>query len=626
MNKPQKSFFSIFKKDIFIILLSAVLLIAVWVVTDKYSMPVKWLIPLMFLVPYLLSGYDIILEAFEKLFHGELLDEDFLMTAASAGAMCLGDYQEAIAIMLLYRIGECFEHYAVVKSRRSVSELMDIRPEYACIERNGSLLRVDPASVRVGSVITVSPGERIPLDGTVVDGESSVDTSALTGESMPRDVSVGDDIFSGCVNINGMLRIKVTSSYKNSTVARILELVDSAAQSRSKHENIVTRFARVYTPIVVTLAVLIGTVPPLITGLWADWLRRALIFLVISCPCALVISVPLSFFGGIGCASRNGILIKGPTCLEALCKVGTVVMDKTGTVTEGSFTVTEIMPVGISSDELLMLAAAAESYSSHPIAVSLKNACKTMPDSSLVTNVRELPGRGVEATVCGRRVLVGNTALMSANGISYRQPRSSTTAVHVAADGSYGGYIVIDDRIKEGARQTVRELYELGVGQTVMLTGDTEATAQAVGSALNVNSVYSGLLPEDKVIAVRELSDPNKKTNLVFMGDGINDAPVLAAADIGVAMGVLGSDAAIEASQVVIMDDDLRKLPLAMRISKQTVSIARQNIIISLLCKLAVLILGAFGIADMWLAVFADVGVLILVIINALRTFRIKKI
>ena len=623
MNKNEKSFFSIFRKDIFTVLISLVLLVIVWIVTGKYSMPVKWLIPLMFLVPYLLSGYEIFMEALEKLLRGELLDEDFLMTVASAGAMLLGDYPEAISILLLYRVGECFEHYAVVKSRRSVAELMDIRPEYACVERNGRIVRVDPASVRVGSVITVSPGERVPLDGVVLDGESSVDTSALTGEAMPRSVGFGSEILSGCVNTDGVLHIKTTSSYKNSTVAKILDLVESAAESRSEHENMVTRFARVYTPVVVILALMIGLVPPLITGLWADWLRRALIFLVISCPCALVISVPLSFFGGIGCASRNGILVKGPTCLEALCKVGAVVMDKTGTVTEGSFTVTEVMPVSVSSDELLMLAAAAESYSNHPIAVSLRNACRSLPDSSLVTNVRENPGRGVEATVCGRSVLVGNAALMASNGIPVPDVHSNATIVHVAANGSYGGYIVIDDRIKDGAKQAIRELYSLGAGPTVMLTGDNEATAQTVGSALNVNKVFAGLLPEDKVIAVRELTDPNSKTKLVFMGDGLNDAPVLAAADIGVSMGIRGADAAIEASQIVIMDDDLRKLPLAIRIARRTVGIARQNIFLSLLCKLAVLVLGAFGLAGMWLAVFADVGVLILVIINALRTFRI---
>ena len=620
MHEHKRSF----KRDILKILLTAILLVAAWIVTEKVKLPYKWLMPALFAIPYITAGYETIIEAFEKLLHGELLDEDFLMTAASIGAFCLGEYPEAVAVMLFYLIGEFCEGMAVGKSRRSVAELMNIRPNCAYIESHGDFLKMDPRNVRVGTVISVRPGERIPLDGIIVDGESSLDTSPLTGEAMPKDVAAGSSVFSGCINLSGLLRIRVTSNYSESTASKIIELVRSSAQHKSKREQHITRFAKVYTPIVVTLAVVIALVPSLITGEWAEWIRRGLIFLVISCPCALVISVPLSYVGGIGCASRNGILIKGSDYLEALSEVSTVVMDKTGTVTEGSFSVTDVVPIGISADDLLMLAAAAESYSNHPIALSLRNACKALPDSSLITKVRELPGRGVEATVCGRRVLVGNSALMNANGVTPKVVNGSATVVHVAADGIYGGYIVIDDRIKEGAKLAVSELYLLGVDKTVMLTGDAEATGQAVGRALKVNSVFAELLPADKVIAVSELLSEKHTGTLVFIGDGINDAPVLARADIGVAMGVLGADAAIEAADVVLMDDDIRKLPLAIRIAKRTVNTARQNIFLSIGVKILVLLLAAFGIADMWLAVFADVGVLILATSNALKTLRIK--
>lgn len=613
------------KRDIIIILLGAALFVGVWIYTSSQPNINQWLMLGLFLVPYLVVGFEIISDAIIKLLHGELFDEYFLMTVASIGALCIGEYPEAVAVMLFFRIGECFEDYAVDKSRRSIAELMGIRPDYACVEVDGVLQKFDPNTIPVGTVITVTPGERIPLDGVIMDGESSVDTSALTGESMPRTVKKGQQVVSGCVNLSGVLRIRVSSTYKESTVSKMLELVEHSANSKSRREALVTRFAKVYTPVVVALAVLLAVIPSLVDGNWLEWIRRALIFLVISCPCALVISVPLSFFGGIGCASKHGILIKGSTYLEALADTSTVVMDKTGTVTEGSFTVTGVEPIGISGADLITLAAAAECYSSHPIALSLRKACKNLPDRRLVTNVRELTGRGIEANVCGRRVLVGNAALMTSNGITPKTPTEHATIVHVAADGIYGGYIVIDDRIKDGAKQAVSDLYRLGVESTVMLTGDGKRTAQAVATALGVNNVYSELLPSDKVIAVEELLRQKHTGTLLFVGDGINDAPVLARSDVGIAMGALGSDAAVEAADVVLMDDDVRKLPLAIEISQHTVGIAKQNIAFSLTVKFVIMLLGALGIAGMWLAVFADVGVLILAVLNATRTLRINE-
>ena len=605
------------KRDIIIILLGAALFVGVWIYTSSQPNINQWLMLGLFLVPYLVLGFEIISDAIIKLLHGELFDEYFLMTVASIGALCIGEYPEAVAVMLFFRIGECFEDYAVDKSRRSIAELMDIRPDYACVEVDGVLQKFDPNTIPVGTVITVTPGERIPLDGVIMDGESSVDTSALTGESMPRTVKKGQQVVSGCVNLSGVLRIRVSSTYKESTVSKMLELVEHSANSKSRREALVTRFAKVYTPVVVALAVLLAVIPSLVDGNWLEWIRRALIF--------LVISVPLSFFGGIGCASKHGILIKGSTYLEALADTSTVVMDKTGTVTEGSFSVTGVEPIGISGADLITLAAAAECYSSHPIALSLRKACKSLPDSSLVTNVRELTGRGIEANVCGRRVLVGNAALMTSNGITPKTPTEHSTIVHVAADGIYGGYIVIDDRIKDGAKQAVSDLYRLGVESTVMLTGDGKRTAQAVATALGVNNVYSELLPSDKVIAVEELLRQKHTGTLLFVGDGINDAPVLARSDVGIAMGALGSDAAVEAADVVLMDDDVRKLPLAIEISQHTVGIAKQNIAFSLTVKFVIMLLGALGIAGMWLAVFADVGVLILAVLNATRTLRINE-
>ena len=579
------------KKDVLLIAISAVALIAVWIVTAKVLGMKPWLVTVLFLVPYLIVGFDTIKDAAAKLIRGKLLEEDFLMVIASVGALCIGEYPEAVAVMLFYRVGECFEHYAVGKSRRSIAELMDIRPDYACVEVDGELRHIDPEKVRIGTIITVSPGERIPLDGIIMDGGSTVDTSALTGESMPREV----------------------------VVAKVLELVEHSASRKSKQEALITRFARVYTPVVVGLAVALLIIPSVITGEWSEWLRRALVFLVVSCPCALAVSVPLSFFGGLGGASRRGILIKGSNYLEALAKASTVVMDKTGTVTEGSFSVTGAEPVGISSADLITLAAAAESYSNHPIAYSLRRACQQMPDSELITDVREIPGRGIQANVCGKKVLVGNSALMVSNGIKPRKAESHSSVVHVAADGIYAGYIIIDDRIKDGAKDAVRELYELGVEKTVMLTGDADATGRAVAEALGVNDVMTELMPGDKVTAVEELLREKHTGTLVFVGDGVNDAPVLARSDVGVAMGVLGSDSAIEAADIVLMDDDIRKLPLALRICKRTVSIAKQNIWFSLAVKFVIMLLGALGVVGMGVAVFGDVGVLILAILNASR-------
>lgn len=613
------------KRDIITIILGAALLAGVWIYTNSEPNLNRWIVLGMFLLPYLVLGFEIISDAIVKLLHGEFFDEYFLMTVASIGALCIGEYPEAVAVMLFFRIGECFEDYAVGRSRRSIAELMDIRPDYACVEVGGVLQKFDPNTIPVGTIITVTPGERIPLDGLIMDGESSVDTSALTGESMPRTVKKGQQVVSGCVNLSGVLRIRVSSTFKESTVSKMLELVEHSANSKSRREALVTRFAKVYTPVVVVLAVLLAVIPSLVDGNWLEWIRRALIFLVISCPCALVISVPLSFFGGIGCASKHGILIKGSTYLEALADTSTVVMDKTGTVTKGSFSVTGVEPIGISGADLITLAAAAECYSNHPIALSLRKACTNLPDRRLVTNVRELAGRGIEANVCGRRVLVGNAALMVSNGITPKTPTEHATIVHVAADGIYGGYIVIDDRIKDGAKQAVSDLYRLGVESTVMLTGDGKRTAQAVATALGVNNVYSELLPSDKVIAVEELLRQKHAGTLLFVGDGINDAPVLARSDVGVAMGALGSDAAVEAADVVLMDDDIRKLPLAIEISQHTVDIAKQNIVFSLIVKFAIMLLGALGIAGMWLAVFADVGVLVLAVLNATRTLRIDE-
>ena len=613
------------KRDIIIILLGAALFIGVGVYTNFEPNLNEWVLLGLFLVPYLVVGFEIISDAIIKLLHGEIFDEYFLMTVASVGALCIGAYPEAVAIMLFFRIGECFADYATGKSRRSIDELMDIRPDYACVEVGGMMQKFDPTTIPVGTVITVAPGERIPLDGIIMDGESSVDASALTGDSTPLPVRKGQEVVSGCVNLSSVLHIRVGCTYKESTVAKVCDLVESSANSKSRREALLARVAKVFTPVVVVLAVALAVIPSLADGNWAEWIRRALILLIVSSPCAAVFSVPLSFNSGIGFASKQGILIKSSVDLEALADTSTVVMDKTGTVTEGSFSVTGVEPVGISGADLLALAAAAECYSNHPIALSLRRACRNMPDRRLVTNVRELAGRGIEANVCGRRVLVGNAALMTSNGITPKTPTEHATVVHVAADGSYGGYIVIDDRIKDGAKQAVSELYRLGVEKTVMLTGDGKKTAQAVATALGVNDVYSELLPSDKVIAMEELKREKHAGALLFIGDGIVDAPVLDKANIGVAMGSFGANAAFDAANVVLMDDDIRKLPLAIEISQHAVGIANRNVIFSLIVKFAIMLLGALGAAGMWFAVLADAGALVLAVLNATRTLRIDE-
>jgi len=623
-KKPKKKQFSI-SRDLLAVILSAVLLIVAMAVSNTVSDMTVWMKLVIFAIPYLICGFPVLAEAIEKLFRGELLDEDFLMSLASIGALCIGEHAEAVAVMLLYRVGELFEERAERNSRRSIARLMDIRPDYACVEVGRDIRRVDPEHVRVGDEIIVSPGEKIPLDGVITYGRTTVDTSALTGEFMPREAEAGDPVTSGCINISGVIRVRVTSRFSESTVSKILKLVKDSEKSKSRREKLITRFARFYTPIVVSIAVILALIPSMVTGDWMEWVRRALIFLVISCPCALVVSVPLAFFSGIGGASRAGILIKGASFVETLAEAGIVVLDKTGTVTQGSFSVTKVEPIGLSAEDLLMLAAAAESYSSHPIAHSLRSACKSLPDASLIRNVQEIPGRGVYAEVCGRKVYVGNDKLMQTEGIKFNEPKVSATVVHVAADGYYCGYIVIDDRIKDGAKEAVKQLDELGIQKTVMLTGDNAATGRAVAYALGVSDVMAELLPQDKVVAVRELMSGSHYGPLVFVGDGINDAPVLARADVGVAMGVMGSDAAIEAADVVLMDDNIKKLPLAISLSQRTVRIAKQNIWFSLGTKLIIMLLGAFGAAGLWLAVFADVGVLILALINSLRAMIIPE-
>jgi len=609
-------------REKWLVIAGAALLILAWLLPTRGTVRL-----ISFLVPYLVVGFDVLQEAAEKLMHGAMLEEDFLMAVASIGAFCVGEYPEAVAVMLFYRVGELFEDYAVGSSRRSIAALMDIRPDYADVEVNGEIKRVDPGEVKPGDIIVVKPGEKIPLDGLVTEGSTTVDTAALTGESMPRTAGVGEKVISGCINLTGLIKVQVTSAYGESTVSKILELVENSSKNKSRSEDFITRFARIYTPAVVGGAVLLAVVPSLITGMWGMWVKRALIFLVVSCPCALVVSVPLSFFGGIGGASRQGILIKGSNYLEALSKVGMVAFDKTGTVTEGRFSVTQVCSAGVmDKSEIVTLAAMAECFSNHPIALSLKSACRELPSPDTVTEVEEIPGRGVKALVDGRRVLAGNAALMRENGVVPSDDVHQGAIVHVAADGVYAGHIVVADKIKAGSPEAIRALKDMGVGKTVMLTGDLKNVGEAVGAELGVDEVKAELLPGDKVSAVEALlSEKVRGTTLAFVGDGVNDAPVLARADVGVAMGAMGSDAAIEAADIVLMDDDLRKLPLAIKISRRTMRIAKENIVFALAVKFAILILGALGLAGMWLAVFGDVGVLILATLNATRALMIKK-
>ena len=582
-----------------------------------------WLHFGLYLIPYLIVGWDVLRKAGRNIRGGQVFDENFLMSVATLGAFGCGEYPEAVAVMLFYQVGELFQSVAVGRSRRSIAALMDIRPDYAHIERDGGLVQVDPEEVSVGDTIVVKAGEKIPLDGVVTAGESTVDTAALTGESLPRDVGVGSEVLSGCVNLSGVLRIEVKKAFGESTVSKILELVENAGSKKAKAENFITKFARYYTPVVVFAALALALIPPLFTGEWSLWIQRGLTFLVVSCPCALVISVPLSFFGGIGGASKQGILVKGGNYLEALAEAGIVVFDKTGTLTRGSFAVCAVQPVGMERDALLELAALAEAYSDHPISRSLRASYGGEIDLSRLGAVEEVAGQGVKAVVDGRVVLAGNEKLLASQGIACGPCDQTGTVIHVAVDGVYGGCVVIADEIKPDAAQAVRGLRGAGVGRIVMLTGDRKAVGEGVAAELGISEVRAELLPGQKVEAVeRLLAQKTGKEKLVFVGDGVNDAPVLARADIGVAMGALGSDAAIEAADVVLMDDAPSKLPEAIRIAKKTLRIVRQNIVFSLAVKGAVLILAAVGLANMWWAVFADVGVMVLAVLNAGRMLR----
>ena len=583
--------------------------------------------PVLYLIPYGIIGWDVLWRAIRNIKNGQVFDENFLMSVATVGAFGCGEYPEAVAVMLFYQVGELFQSVAVDRSRKSISALMDIRPDYANMERNGELVQVDPEEVSVGDVIVVKAGERVPLDGTVLEGTSSLDTAALTGESLPRDVQAGDEVVSGCVNLTGVLHVKVNKPFGESTVAKILDLVENSSSKKAKAENFITKFARYYTPAVVFAALALAALPPLLgLGPWLMWVQRALNFLVVSCPCALVISIPLSFFGGIGGASKQGILVKGGNYLEALAQAGIVVFDKTGTLTKGTFEVTAVHPQQVGEGELLELAALAERFSDHPISRSIQAACQSAPDPNRVTDAKEIAGHGVRAVVDGKTVLAGNQKLMDQFHIPFEDACHHVgTIIHVAVDGVYMGHIVISDQVKEGAKETLRDLKAAGMRKTVMLTGDSQAVGQAVARQLGLDEVHAELLPGDKVDQVeRLLQSKGPKEQLVFVGDGINDAPVLSRADIGVAMGAMGSDAAIEAADIVLMDDDLKKLPVAVRIARKTLRIVRENIVFALAVKFLVLILSAVGVANMWWAVFADVGVSVIAILNSMRMLNAK--
>ena len=632
------------KKVLRRIIISAVLLVAMAVtftVLDKTEMvdlenpSVMWrcIEIVAYLIPYLVIGYDILKKAFLGIIHGEVFDENFLMAIATVGAMVLGEYKEASAVMLFYQIGELFQSYAVGKSRKNITALMDIRPDYANIEKDGKLEQVDPDDVQIGTVIVVQPGEKVPIDGKVVEGSSSLNTSALTGESVPREVHVGDEIISGCVNLTGLIKIETSKEFGESTVSKILDLVENSSMKKSRSENFITRFAKYYTPAVCIAALALAVLPPLVNiimgnpAAWSKWIIRALTTLVISCPCALVISIPLSFFGGIGGASAKGILVKGSNYLEALSYTKYVVCDKTGTLTKGVFQVTEIHPEGgMSEADLLEKAALVESYSNHPISKSLKEAYGKEIDNNRVTDAKEISGHGVSAVVDGQEVAAGNVKLMKQMNIQAAVPTSVGTEIHVVVDGKYAGYILISDVVKPNAKEAISGLKAAGVEKVVMLTGDAKKVADAVGSELGVDEVRSELLPGDKVDEVEKLiAAKGEKEKLAFVGDGINDAPVLSRADIGIAMGALGSDAAIEAADIVLMDDDPAKIATAMKISKKTLRIVHQNIVFALVIKFACLALGAVGFVNMWWAIFADVGVMILAVLNATRALSFKE-
>lgn len=588
----------------------------------------------LYMIPYLVIGYDILKKAFKGIMNRQVFDENFLMAVATIGAIALGDYQEGTAVMLFYQIGELFQSYAVGKSRRNISELMDIRPDYANIEQDGKLEKVDPDEVEVGTIIVVQPGEKIPIDGTIEDGNSTLNTSALTGESLPRDAKVGDEIISGCINMTGVLKIRTTKEFGESTVSKILDLVENSSSKKSRSENFISKFARYYTPAVCYSALVLAVIPPLCRMLfmglspeWGDWIYRALTFLVISCPCALVISIPLSFFAGIGGASNQGVLVKGSNYLETLSQTKIVVFDKTGTMTKGVFEVNGIHHNEMEDAKLLEYAAYAECSSSHPISKSLQKAYGKPIDRSRVTDIEEIGGNGVIAKVDGVSVAAGNAKLMNRLGIAYKECHHVGTVVHMAVDGKYAGHILISDIIKPHAKEAIENLKKAGITRTVMLTGDGKKVAESVAADLGIGEVHSELLPADKVSKVEELlSDKSEKEKLAFVGDGINDAPVLSRADIGIAMGALGSDAAIEAADVVLMDDDPLKIAKAIRIAKKCMRIVYENIYFAIGVKLICLVLGALGIANMWIAIFADVGVMVLAVLNAIRTLFVKNL
>ena len=604
----------------------AAVLLGVAVIIEKKTNWATWQYLLMFLVPYLIVGWETLKEAVEGLFEGEALSEDFLMSIATLGALGIGfmpgaetQFPEAVFVMLFFQVGELFEELAEGRSRKSISHLMDIRPDAAHVERDGKLETVKPEEVAVGEIILIQPGEKVPMDGIVLEGKSSLDTVALTGESVPRSVHEGDEILSGCVNQSGVLKVKTTKAFGESTASKILDLVENAASAKSKSESFITKFARIYTPIVVALAVLVAVIPSLITGEWVTWIYRGLLFLVVSCPCALVISVPLTFFGGLGGASRKGILVKGSNLLDKLSQVKTVVFDKTGTLTEGVFEVTAVHPEVIDQNELLHLAAHVERHSTHPIAMALRNAYPNEADDCQVEGIEETAGHGIIATVNGKKVAVGNSKLMEKVGAQWRPCEQSGTIIHIAIDGEYAGHIVISDRIKADAAEGIQALKAAGVNKTVMLTGDQESVAAAVAQTLQVDEYHAQLLPADKVKEVEKLL---AQGTLAFVGDGINDAPVLTRSDIGIAMGALGSDAAIEAADVVLMDDKPSKIATAVRIARRTIRIAKENIGLAIGIKVLVLVLAVLGLATMWMAVFADVGVTVLAVLNAMRALK----
>lgn len=595
------------------------------------QLPSQWLVFLIYLIPYLVIGYDIVYKAVRNISHGQVFDENFLMMVATFGAFGVKEYSEAVAVMLFYQVGELFQNYAVGKSRQSISDMMNICPEYANIEEDGVLTQVDPDDVEVGTIIVVKPGERIPLDGIVTEGTSMIDTAALTGESVPRRATVGDEIISGCVNGSSTIKVKVTKAFEDSTVARILELVENASSKKAKVENFITRFAKYYTPVVTIGAVILAILPPLILGGgWADWIQRACIFLVISCPCALVISVPLGFFGGIGASSKIGILVKGSNYLEAVAEMTTIVFDKTGTLTKGEFKVSEVQPSAdknntIGKEELLEIAAYGEGYSNHPIANSIREAYGKTLSMERVTDTEEIAGHGIHTFIDGREVYLGNAKLMDAQNIAYTENKTAGTVVYVVCNNVFAGSIVISDTVKEGSKDAIRDMKQVGVKKTVMLTGDRQAAADAVSAELGIDEVHAELLPADKVGQVEKLlGAQNEKERLAFVGDGINDAPVLTRADIGIAMGSMGSDAAIEAADIVLMDDDIRKIASLVKIARKTLGIVKQNIVFALAVKALVLLLGALGMANMWEAVFADVGVSVIAILNSMRTLNTK--